>query len=211
MDVAVVGILRGVDSGFFSEILEVSFSAGLEALEVTMNTKGGEAMVEKNRDRVPVGKYLGMGTIRNRDEARRAIDAGAMFLVSPNLDTEVIEYAVSRRVPVIAGALTPTEVYEAWSAGASMIKVFPCGVMGGPQYIRELRGPFDDLPLIAVGGVTLDNLEEYFQAGVSGVGVSSSLFGKQAVRQKNPQEIARNVKLFIDRCHKMKDSLLSPL
>ena len=125
-----------------------------------------------------------------------------MFLVTPNLDLRVIEYARSQKIPIVAGALTPTEVYTAWSAGADMIKVFPCQAMGGPRYINELRGPFDTLPLVAVGGVTLDNLASYFAAGASGVGVSSSLFGRQALQEKDTAAIGRNVKIFIDHCRR---------
>jgi len=140
-----------------------------------------------------------MGTIRNREEAEKAVDAGAMFLVTPNTDSGVIEYAVSRSVPVIAGALTPTEVYTAWSAGAAMIKIFPCRPFG-PQYIRELHGPFEQIPLVAVGGVDTGNIKEYFASGVRAVGASTSLFGRQALAERNLDEIAKNVNTFISLC-----------
>jgi 2-dehydro-3-deoxyphosphogluconate aldolase/(4S)-4-hydroxy-2-oxoglutarate aldolase len=157
--------------------MQISFMAGLEAIEITMNTAKAEEIVATYRSAVPEGKLLGMGTICNLDDARRAIDAGAMFLVTPNLNLEVIEYAASENTPIIAGALTPTEVYLAWSAGADMVKVFPCGAMGGAKYISALRGPFDQIKLAAVGGVALNNLDEYFNAGATAVGVSTSLFG----------------------------------
>ena len=88
-----------------------------------------------------------------------------------------------------------------------MIKIFPCGSLGGPKYIRELLGPFDTIPMVAVGGVTLDNINDYFAAGAKAVGVSTSLFGKQSLQQKNLTELEKNVNLFIDRCHKAKDVL----
>ncbi len=122
-----------------------------------------------------------------------------MFLVTPNTDTDVIEYARSNSVPVISGALTPTEVYTAWSTGAEMVKVFPCRPFG-PRYIRELRGPYEQIPLVAVGGVNLDNIKEYFAAGVRAVGASTSLFGRKALMKHNLEEIARNVKKFITLC-----------
>lgn len=198
LDVSVIGILRGIDRSFFPELMAVSFAAGLGALEVTMNTVGAEEMIQQARPAVPNGKLLGMGTIRNLEEARRAVAAGAMFLVSPNLDLEVIAYAKAEGLPIIAGALTPTEVYAAWAAGADLVKVFPCTAMGGPGYIRELRGPFDQIRLAAVGGVTLANLGEYFTTGVAAVGVSSSLFGGKALREKNLDQISENVKNFIE-------------
>jgi 2-dehydro-3-deoxyphosphogluconate aldolase/(4S)-4-hydroxy-2-oxoglutarate aldolase len=183
--------------------MEASFGAGLQALEITMNTKNVLQIVTSNLPSVPQGKLLGMGTIRNLVEAKQAVDAGAMFLVTPNTDTAVIEFANSQSVPIIAGALTPTEVYKAWSAGADMIKIFPCSAFG-PRYIRELRGPFESISLAAVGGVSIDNIREYFDAGVAAVGVSTSLFGREALKDGNLEDIAQNVKKFISLCPDMK-------
>ena len=199
LEVPVIGILRGIEAGFFQEVMETSFASGLQAIEITMNTEDAPQIVSSNIPNVPSGKLLGMGTIRNIDEAKMAVEAGAMFLVTPNTDTRVIEYAVSQDVPVIAGAFTPTEVYTAWSAGASMIKVFPCG-MFGPQYIRELRGPFDQIPLVAVGGVNSGNIMEYFEAGANAVGAGTSLFGRKALMGHDFEEIAKNVNNFITLC-----------
>lgn len=199
LDIPVIGILRGVDSAFFRSVMDASFASGLQAIEITMNTEHALKTVSENRSSIAPGKLLGVGTIRNLNEAKKAVDAGAMFLVTPNTDTEVIKYARSRSVPVISGALTPTEVYTAWSAGAEMIKVFPCRTFG-PQYIRELLGPYDQVPLVAVGGVNIDNVNEYFEAGARAVGVSSSLFGSNALKEKDIDEIAQNVKIFLNLC-----------
>ena len=100
-------------------------------------------------------------------------------------------------VPVIAGGYTPTEVYAAWSAGATMVKVFPCGTVG-PQYIRELRGPFDHIPLVAVGGVRKETLGAFFDAGAAAVGVGDTLFGKAALQQQSPEAIYACVKDFLN-------------
>ncbi|MFC1844114.1 bifunctional 4-hydroxy-2-oxoglutarate aldolase/2-dehydro-3-deoxy-phosphogluconate aldolase [Thermodesulfobacteriota bacterium] len=200
LKVPVIGILRGIGADDFGSLMQVSFAAGLQAIEVTMNTPGAEEIIGANRDRVVAGKYLGMGTVRNLAEAERAHKAGAMFLVTPNIDLDVIAFARSKDIPVIAGALTPTEVYSAWEAGAAMVKVFPCRALGGAQYIRELLGPFDNIPLVAVGGVTIENVVEYLQAGAKGVGVGISLFGKQAVAEKNWDAVRQNVQQFVQRC-----------
>ncbi|MFA6464384.1 MAG: hypothetical protein WCT30_01430 [Desulfurivibrionaceae bacterium] len=205
LDIPVIGILRGVEGDFFGEVMQISFAAGLTAMEVTMNTPGAEEIVREYRPAVPDGKLLGMGTIRNLEEARRAVGAGAMFLVTPSLDLGVIEYAKAEGIPIVAGALTPTEVYAAWSAGADLVKVFPCGAMGGPQYLKDLLGPFDHIRLAAVGGVSLANLQEYFAAGAAAVGVSTSLFGGKALREKNLEQIGHNVKNFIEHCRDAKD------
>ena len=123
-----------------------------------------------------------------------------MFLVTPNVDPDVIKFAANKNVPLIAGALTPTEVYRAWNAGAFMVKVFPCRALGGPGYIRELRGPYDHVPLVAVGGVNLENAREYLQAGAAALGGGMSLFGEQALIQKEWDAVSRNVEWFIQRC-----------
>ena len=199
LEVPVIGILRGIDSAFFKSVMDASFESGLQAIEITMNTDDAVNIVSSNISSVPSGKLLGMGTIRNLDEAKKAVDSGAMFLVTPNTDPEVIEYAQSHSVPIIAGALTPTEVYHAWTAGADMVKVFPCRPFG-PNYIKELRGPFEQVQLVAVGGVELDNIRDYFMAGARAVGASTSLFGRDALKSHDLDDIARNVNNFIRLC-----------
>lgn len=199
----VVGILRGVSPERFGNIMKASFDAGLEAIEVTMNTPGAPGIIEKSRKDVAKGKWLGMGTIRNVSEAQIAYDAGAMFFVTPNMDTAVIAFAVSRHIPIIAGALTPTEVYAAWNAGADMVKVFPAGVFG-PKYIQDLHGPYDSLPLVAVGGVSFSNVKEYLDSGAAAVGVGNSLFGGQALKDGSWSDIGDHVRKFIQQCQKGK-------
>lgn len=199
LDIPVIGILRGVEPDYFAQVMETSFKAGLQAMEVTLNTENALDIIRENRPGVPERKFLGAGTVCNIKDAEQAIDAGAMFLVTPNLDTDVIKYAGSENIPVVAGALTPSEIYTAWAAGAAMIKVFPCKTAGGPEYIKELCGPFDSIPLAAVGGVSFDNLHDYFAAGAQAVGVSTSLFGKKALADRDLEELAENVKAFISR------------
>ncbi len=194
LDVPVIGILRGIGEDFFPHVMQASFEAGLQALEVTLNTPNALRIIESNRGRLPPDKLLGMGTIRNAAEARQAIAAGAMFLVTPNTDVEVIAIARRHGIPVVSGAYTPSEVYQAWSAGAEMVKVFPCP---GPGYIKDLRGPFDEIQLVAVGGVTRENLTEYFSAGAAAVGIGDSLFGKEPLRQRDEQAVHRSVKGFL--------------
>jgi 2-dehydro-3-deoxyphosphogluconate aldolase/(4S)-4-hydroxy-2-oxoglutarate aldolase len=197
----VIGILRGISADFFGPLMDAAFQGGLQAIEVTLNTPQAEAMICAQRPRVPRGKFLGMGTICNLDMAKRAVDAGAMFLVTPNTDEKVIDYAVANDIPIVAGAFTPTEVYSAWAGGADMVKVFPCTQLG-PQYIRDLLGPLDRVPLVAVGGVTRENVGAYLQAGARAVGVGTSLFGSRAIAQKHPEDIVLNVKSFLEHAHK---------
>jgi 2-dehydro-3-deoxyphosphogluconate aldolase/(4S)-4-hydroxy-2-oxoglutarate aldolase len=193
----VIGILRGISADFFGPLMDAAFQGGLQAIEVTLNTPRAEAIIADQRSRVPRGRWLGMGTVCNLEMAKRAVDAGAMFLVTPNTDEKVIGFAAAHNVPIVAGAFTPTEVYTAWTGGADMIKVFPCTQMG-PGYIRDLLGPLDNVPLVAVGGVTRENAGDYLRAGARAVGVGSSLFGSQAIAQKRPEDIVFNVKSFLE-------------
>lgn len=203
LDVPVIGILRGVEGTFFRNLMDASFRAGLQAIEITMNTAEVLQIVSDNLPAVPPGKLLGVGTVRNLSEAKRAVGVGAMFLVTPNTDTTVIEYARANAIPVIAGALTPTEVYTAWSAGADMVKIFPCRAFG-PDYLRELQGPYEQISLVAVGGVDLNNVQKYFKAGAKAVGVGSALFGRRAFMEKDLSAIGKNVQAFIDLCPDLK-------
>jgi 2-dehydro-3-deoxyphosphogluconate aldolase/(4S)-4-hydroxy-2-oxoglutarate aldolase len=194
LSVPVIGILRGVDADFFPQLMQASFRAGLQALEVTMNTPGAPEMLRQNMHLVPDGCFLGMGTVCSLEDAKVSIDAGAMFLVTPNTDVDVIAYAKQQGVPIVAGALTPTEVYQAWSAGADMIKVFPCP---GPKYIQDLLGPMQDVPLVAVGGVKQDNLQQFLSAGAVAVGIGNSLFGSEALNSKDADMVGQHISEYL--------------
>ncbi len=194
LDVPVIGILRGIEADFFPHLLDAAFRAGLQAIEVTMNTPGCTEMIGNSRHLVPEGRFLGIGTVRNLREAQLAISAGAMFLVSPNTDIDVITYAREQQVPIVAGAYTPTEVYLAWSSGAEMVKVFPCP---GPGYIKELLGPMDDVRLVAVGGVRHEDIAEYLDAGAEAVGVGNSLFGADALRDRDAAAVFQHVSAYL--------------
>lgn len=201
-NVNIIGILRGIGADFFGQVMPTAFAAGLNAIEITMNTPDAARIIARFRSQVPPGKLLGAGTVRNLDEAEMAAEAGAMFFVTPNTDTSVIRYANSRRIPVVAGAFTPTEVYAAWAAGAAMVKIFPCGPVG-PEYIRDLKGPFEHIPLVAVGGVGIGNAHDYFKAGARAVGVGKTLFGKDALAKHDATALGQNVGMFIEHCNNM--------
>ena len=132
------------------------------------------------------GKVIvGAGTVTDAQTARRAIDAGANFIVSPCLVREVVEAAHGSDVAVLPGALTPTEVFNAFRLGADMVKVFPAQSVGGAAYLRALRGPFPDIPLVPTGGVTLENIGEMFKAGAAAVGVGTEMITKDALARRD--------------------------
>ena len=133
---------------------------------------------------------VGAGTVLNVDAAQRCLDAGAQFLVSPGLHLKTVEYAQRKSVLMIAGALTPTEVMFAWENGADLVKIFPCSQVGGASYIRALKGPFPEIPLVPTGGVNLETCGAFIAAGASALGVGGELIVKDAIRQKNADLIS---------------------
>jgi 2-dehydro-3-deoxyphosphogluconate aldolase / (4S)-4-hydroxy-2-oxoglutarate aldolase len=127
---------------------------------------------------------IGAGNIRDCETSRRALESGAEFLVTPDLGLETIKLGLERDKLVMAGTLTPSEVLTAWKAGSDFVKIFPCAQVGGPQYIRALKGPFPDIALVPTGGVNLNTAGEFIQAGAAALGVGAELVMKQALKSR---------------------------
>ena len=144
-------------------------AGGVEVLEITLDTPGALEAIGRWRERAMVIA----GTVRTVGEAEAALDAGAEAIVSPVTARDVVLFCHERDAPVVAGALTPTEIESAWRAGAGLVKLFPAA-LGGPDYVRSLRGPLADVPLLATGGVTADNAAAFLAAGAAAVGADSS-------------------------------------
>jgi len=144
------------------------------------------------------GKVIvGAGTVTDAQTAKRAIEAGAKFIVSPCLVREVVEAAHQSEIAVLPGALTPTEVFEAFRLGGDMVKVFPAQSVGGAAYLRALRGPYPDIPLVPTGGVTLENIGEMFKAGAAAVGVGTEMITKDALARRDYAEIGSLAAQFL--------------
>ena len=150
-------------------------AGGIEVLEVTLDTPGALAALPSWRGALPEHVRVGAGTVLTSEDARAAVDAGAQFLVSPVVDEAVLRIGSEAGIEVFPGAMTPTEILRAWESGAAAVKLFPVAAMGGPDYVKALRGPFPDVPLIAVGGVGMHDLPHYLAAGCLAVGLGGSL------------------------------------
>jgi 2-dehydro-3-deoxyphosphogluconate aldolase/(4S)-4-hydroxy-2-oxoglutarate aldolase len=157
--------------------IEHLFEAGIRLIEITMDTAGAVEVLEAQRTRVPAGALLGAGTVTDVARAEAALAAGAAFLVTPNLNFEVIKTARAHGTPVMPGAMTPTEIWNAAAAGADYVKVFPASALG-PAYFRELRGPLAQIPLMASGGINAENAAEFIRFGVDALGVGGALIPK---------------------------------
>ncbi|MBW3625494.1 MAG: bifunctional 4-hydroxy-2-oxoglutarate aldolase/2-dehydro-3-deoxy-phosphogluconate aldolase [Armatimonadetes bacterium] len=178
LDREVIAIVRKIPASAARATADALRDGGIRLLEVTMNTDGALDILSEWRERYDGTLRIGAGTVLDRDDAERAVAAGAEFLISPNLDEAVIAYGRERGVEVWPGVMTPSEIVRAWKAGASAVKVFPAGTLG-PRYFKEVRAPLDRIPLVAVGGVGLDNLREFLDAGATAVGVGSQLVSRE--------------------------------
>jgi 2-dehydro-3-deoxyphosphogluconate aldolase/(4S)-4-hydroxy-2-oxoglutarate aldolase len=170
-----VAVLRAPDADRFIEVSSVLIEAGIPAVEFTLTSAGVLDALRQAREQLPAGILVGAGTVRTVEQAHRAIDAGASFLVSQVTDPAVIEASHSCGVPFVPGALTPNEIVRAWDYGVQAVKVSPVGPVGGVAYIAELVGPLPDIPLMPTGRVRIDEAGDYLAAGAAFVGVSRDL------------------------------------
>jgi 2-dehydro-3-deoxyphosphogluconate aldolase / (4S)-4-hydroxy-2-oxoglutarate aldolase len=175
--VPLVAILRAAGAGRFLEVGRVLYEAGVRGIEVTLTSEGALEAFGRLREELPGDALLGVGTVRSVADAELAVAAGAGYLVAPDLRPEVVGWAVERGLPVVPGALTPTEVAAAWAAGATAVKVFPVSAVGGPAYVEAVRAPLPEVPLVPTGGVGIDDIGAYLDAGAAAVGLGSPLFG----------------------------------
>jgi 2-dehydro-3-deoxyphosphogluconate aldolase / (4S)-4-hydroxy-2-oxoglutarate aldolase len=157
--------------------IEYLFQAGIRLVEITMDTASAVEILRSLQSGVPSDALLGAGTVTDVARAEAALAAGAAFLVTPNLNLDVIRLARTHGVPIMPGAMTPTEIWNAAAAGADYVKVFPASTLG-PGFFREIRGPFAHIPLMATGGVNLDNARDFVAFGVDALGVGGALIPK---------------------------------
>ena len=196
-DVGIIPIIRASSTDVVVPVAEALLHAGLPVVEITMTVPKAIDAIGAVANRFAGKVLLGAGTVTDAETVRRAVDAGAQFIVTPCLVPGVIEAARRAEVAVLPGALTPTEVLEAFRAGGDMVKVFPVQSVGGAAYLRALRGPFPDIPLVPTGGVTLENVGDMFNAGAAAVGVGTELISKDALARRDYAAIAELAKQFV--------------
>jgi 2-dehydro-3-deoxyphosphogluconate aldolase / (4S)-4-hydroxy-2-oxoglutarate aldolase len=176
----IVAVIRMKDPAKVQAVVDAIAEGGVRAIEVTMTVPGAIGLIASLAPRMPAGFLLGAGTVVDPETARQVIDAGAQFIVSPIFRRSLIEACHERRVPVTPGCFTPTEILEAWDAGADIVKVFPATALG-PGYIKDVRAPLPQVKLMPTGGVTVENAGEWIKAGAVAVGVGSALLDTKAI------------------------------
>ncbi len=195
-DLPILGILRDVDSKTIEPLTEAVISAGLRTLEIAMNTPDAPALI-KQLNKAAAGRLMiGAGTVLTMQDLHAALDAGATFIVLPTLVEEVLQYCVKNSIPVFPGAFSPQEIYNAWSAGATMVKVFPAKFFG-PAYIKEMKGPFKNIELLSCGGITTENIRSFFSAGASAAAFGSSIFRPDLIKAGQFNQIKHSITTLI--------------
>lgn len=189
----IVGILRGLSAKNTLRIAEVFAKTGFSTLEVTMNTDSALAIITQLRREFP-RLNIGAGTVCTVEELYSAKSAGATFMVTPIVDPQVITTGIQEQLPIFAGAYTPSEIYAAWRMGATAVKVFPATQLG-PTYLKDILGPLNTIRLLPTGGISLDNIASYFQAGALGVGMGSSLIPKSLIAAQDYQGLEEHLLL----------------
>lgn len=198
----IVAIIRGLPADTILQIAEAYRQAGLYTLEITMNTAGATDVIAQLNKMFPE-LCIGAGTVCTLSDLSMAVEAGAQFIVTPVLDREVIEKSVELGIPIFPGAFTPTEIFQAWSWGATAVKVFPATQLG-PDYIKDVLAPLDEIRLLPTGGVSKENIGQFFRAGAAGVGMGGSLLDKALIQNR---DFARLRSHFIQIKNKIRDFL----
>ena len=175
-----VAILRGLEYEDNFKVMETLIEVGITNFEVTLNTNKALKIIEEASKRYEKTAWIGAGTVMNKTDALKAMDAGAQFLICPNLSEECIEVAHEKKVLVAPGVFSPTEIVKAHQLGCDIVKLFPAVALG-TEYINQLRGPLEAVKIMAVGGMNLSNMEAYIRAGVDAFGLGSSLIDNKLI------------------------------
>jgi 2-dehydro-3-deoxyphosphogluconate aldolase / (4S)-4-hydroxy-2-oxoglutarate aldolase len=195
-DVGIIPAVRTSSADDARFAAEAVAKSGIPIVEITMTVPGAIAVISNLVKSLP-DVIVGAGTILDVETARTCVDAGVRFLTSPCLDLEIVGFAAREKICVMAGALTPTEVIGAWKAGSDFVKVFPCAQVGGDSYIRALRGPFPQVPLIAAGGVNQQTASNFILAGADAIGVGRQLIPHDALQQRQEGRIDELARRFL--------------
>ncbi|CAG5008480.1 Putative KHG/KDPG aldolase [Dyadobacter sp. CECT 9275] len=196
--VPIVGIVRNIGLEDIRQILPVCREAGLTTIEITMNTRGAAEIIKYAIENEHSGLNIGAGTVCSKEDLEAALEAGAQFIVTPIINKKVIRSCVKKGIPIFPGAYTPTEIYHAWSLGASMVKIYPATSLG-PAFIKDLKAPLNNIKVLPTGGVSLDNILEFKKAGADGYGIGGQLFDKQLIQQKNWEGLRNHIQQYINK------------
>ncbi len=197
VEIGVVPVVRAASAREARIAADAVCEGGIPIVEITLTVPGAVDVIRELTKGSSGDVLVGAGTVINVEAARRCLDAGAQFLVSPGLNLQVVQLAAAEGKLMMAGALTPTEVITAWEAGSDFVKVFPCGQLGGAKYIKALKGPLPQVPMVPTGGVNLGTAAEFIEAGAAALGVGGELVQAEALKSGKPEIIVENARKFL--------------
>ena len=195
-ETGVVAVVRLTDAAVGRDVANALMAGGVTAIEITMTVPGAVELIEELSRTLPQA-LIGAGTVTDPATAREVIDAGAKFVVSPVFRRSLIERCHRFEIPVMPGCFTPTEILDAWEAGADLVKVFPATALG-PGYVKDVRGPLPQVRLVPTGGVTKENAGDWIRAGAVAIGVGTALVDRAAVDEQRFDAITANARHFVN-------------
>ena len=196
-ETGLIPVVRATSADEATRAIEAIRKGGISVLEITMTVPGAIRVIEQLGQKLGDEAVVGAGTVLDAETARACMLAGAQFIVSPSLDLATIACCRRYGIAVMPGALTPTEVVQAWSAGADFVKVFPAGALGGASYIKSLKAPLPQIELVPTGGVSLKTAADFIKAGASALGVGADLVDVKALREGNDEVITERAREYV--------------
>lgn len=192
----IIAVIRASEIEVGRKMAKAVTAGGIRIIEITWNSHKASELITLLRSELPTC-IIGTGTLLTIEELQKALQIGCQFIFTPHTNPAMIQTAKIAAVPIIPGALSPTEIVTAWQAGASCVKIYPISSVGGATYITSLQGPLGEIPLIPTGGVTLENAKEFIKAGAIAVGLSGKLFPKDLIIAQNWEAIARQAQVLV--------------
>ncbi|GGA39330.1 bifunctional 4-hydroxy-2-oxoglutarate aldolase/2-dehydro-3-deoxy-phosphogluconate aldolase [Okeania sp. KiyG1] len=192
----IIAVIRASEIEVGRKMAKAVVAGGIRIVEITWNSHKASELITLLRSELPTC-IIGTGTLLTIEELQKALKIGCQFIFTPHTNPAMIQTAKIAAVPIIPGALSPTEIVTAWQAGASCVKIYPISSVGGATYITSLQGPLGEIPLIPTGGVTLENAKEFIKAGAIAVGLSGKLFPKDLIIAQNWEAIARQAQVLV--------------
>ena len=202
-DIGIIPVVRATTADEAMRAIDAIRAGGIAVLEITMTVPGAVSVIEQVTARFGNEALVGAGTVLDAETAKACVSSGAQFIVSPALNFETIAYCREHDIAVMPGALTPTEVVQAWNAGADFVKVFPAGAVGGPSYLKSLKAPLPQIELVPTGGVSLKTAADFIRAGAAALGVGADLVDIQA----ESSVITERAKQFVDIVQQAREEL----
>jgi 2-dehydro-3-deoxyphosphogluconate aldolase / (4S)-4-hydroxy-2-oxoglutarate aldolase len=199
-----IAVIRAPKRQLGKQMAQATAAGGMGLIEITWNSDQAPELIAELRSELPEC-LIGTGTLFTVEDVKNAIASGAQFLFSPHTNPAMIQVAKQAEIPMIPGALSPTEIINAWQTGASCVKVFPISAVGGVNYIKSIKGPMGNIPLIPTGGVTLNNAAAFIQAGAMAVGLAGDLFPPALMAEQNWDAIAHKTQTLLQQFSEISD------